>query len=159
MCLAKKLCCRVSSDIPHENTAPTADEGFMLKFDRTLREGLEKIIGIKLDDKWWRLAQLTPKFGGLSMRSGLTTYGAQHMVSLAKSAKEVERIVGEYDVLQLAKRETGTWLDRMCSDSINIEELVAKYQADSLDSEDAHPRSPIRYSIAQSSTSKEKLLL
>ena len=95
---------------------PRQVHDFMLKFDKILRTGFERIIGTTLSEKWWRLAQLTPKFGGMSMRSGLTTYGAQHLVSLAKSAAEVERIVGKYDVLQLAKRETQSWLNHECSD-------------------------------------------
>ena len=123
---------------------PRQIDDFMIKFDGVLREGFEKLIGTKLSNKWWRLTQLTPKFGGISMRSGLTTYGAQHLVSLSKSATEVKRIVGEYDVLQVAKREAGTWLDEMCCGNVDIEELVAKHIAAN---RNAHPGSPPRYSF------------
>ena len=128
---------------------PRQIHDFMLKFNKILRKGFEKLIGTTLSEKWWRLAQLTPKFGGMSMRSGLTTYGAQHLVSLAKSAAEVERIVGKYDVLQLAKRETQSWLNHACSDGFDIEEVVAKHRAARHDNELGHQGSQIRYSIAQ----------
>ena len=84
------------------------------------------------------------------MRSRLTTYGAQHIISLSKSGIEVEKTVGEYDVLKVAKREIGSWLDEMCSDKVKIDELVAKYRVHP-DSEDVHPgsQSQTRYSIAQ----------
>ena len=82
--------------------------------------------------------QLTPMFGGMSMRSGLTSYGAQHIVSLAKLGNVVKRIVGEYDVLQEADQETGTWLDEMCSEKVSIEELVTRHLATRRDSEDVY---------------------
>ena len=65
---------------------------FMKGFDMVLRKGFEEIIGCPLSNRWWSLAKLPPKFGGMSMRSGLHTFGAQHLVSISKSAIEVNRL-------------------------------------------------------------------
>ena len=57
-------------------------ERFMKDFDNVLQKGFEVIMGIPIKKKWWRLAQLPPKYGGMALRSGLQTYGAQHLCSL-----------------------------------------------------------------------------
>ena len=83
------------------------------------------------------------------MRSGLTTYGAQHLVSLSKSASEVERIVGKWDVVQVAKHETESFFSRSYSEVVDIEKQLTKYRAAKPDSENAQPDNQIKYSIAQ----------
>ena len=80
-------------------------EKFMKDFDNVLQKGSEVIMGIPIKKKWWRLAQLPPKYGGMALRSGLQTYGAQHLCSLAKSANNVDRIVGGWNVIAIAKRD------------------------------------------------------
>ena len=77
---------------------------FMGKFDAVLRKGFEELLGKRLEEKWWRLAQLPAKFGGMALRSGLRTFGAQHIVSLAKTSSEVNRIVGSYDACSQSER-------------------------------------------------------
>ena len=83
---------------------------FMGEFDAVLRKGFENLIGKSIEHKWWRLAQLPAKFGGMAMRSGLRTFGAHHIVSLTKTSAEVKRIVGSFDACGVAKRETEAWL-------------------------------------------------
>ena len=73
---------------------PRQMRSFMEEFDKVLHIGFEGLLGISIEDKWWRLAQLPPKFGGMAIRSGLRTYGAQRICSLEKSAENVDRIVG-----------------------------------------------------------------
>ena len=92
----------------------------MQDFDVVLRKGFEKLIGIELEDKWRRLAQLPPKYGGMGLRSGLKTYGAQHLCSLAKSADNVERITGSWDLVSIAHRETGKWLSKATDKPVDI---------------------------------------
>ena len=97
---------------------------FMNGFDQLLKSGFERLLGIPIEERWWRLSQLPPKFGGMALRSGLKTHGAQHLCSLAKSADNVDRIVGGWDVVALAKQETECWLNNACDESINIEVTV-----------------------------------
>ena len=72
---------------------PSQMETFMKDFDQVLKRGFERLLGIAIEEKWWRVAQLPPKFGGMALRSGLRTLGAEHLCSLAKSADLVDRIV------------------------------------------------------------------
>ena len=51
---------------------PRQIRDFMQSFDKVLREGFKDILGCSLSDRWRKLAQLPPKFGGMSMRSGIT---------------------------------------------------------------------------------------
>ena len=43
---------------------------FMENFDELLQRGFEKLLGIQITEKWWRLSQLPPKYGGMALRSG-----------------------------------------------------------------------------------------
>ena len=94
---------------------------FMEDFDKVLHRGFEELLGIKIEQKWWRLAQLPAKFGGMGLRSGLRTFGAQHLCSLAKSAKNVDRIVNGWNAVAIAKAETRAWLNDACEQSVDIE--------------------------------------
>ena len=101
----------------------------MKSFDAALRKGFEKLIGIELPMRLWRLAQLPPKYGGMALRSGLTTYGAQHLCSLAKVADNVERIVGVWDVLSIAHRDTAEWLTNAREEPVDLDETVNSIRA------------------------------
>ena len=50
---------------------------------------------------------MSPKFGGMLMRSGLHTFRVQHLLSISKSAVKVKRIVNGWNGIEVAKRETG----------------------------------------------------
>ena len=102
---------------------------FMQDFDQVLRKGFEKLLGATMREKWWRLAQLPPKFGGMAVRSGLRTHGAQHLCSLAKSSDDVDRIVGGWDVVAVAKCETEVWLNSACEESVDIEALMTQQRS------------------------------
>lgn len=80
---------------------------FMKGFDKVLRKGFEYILGCSICNRWWRLAKLSPKFGGMLMRSGLHTFRVQHLLSISKSAVKVKRIVNGWNGIEVAKRETG----------------------------------------------------
>ena len=76
---------------------------FMKDFDQVLKKGFEKLLGTTIGEKWWRLAQLPPKFGGMALRSGLRTQGAHHLYSIAKCANNVDRIVGGWNAVAVAR--------------------------------------------------------
>ena len=58
------------------------------------------------------------------MRSGLRTFGAHHIVSLAKTSAEVKRIVGSFDACNVAEREAEKWLTNACCGEVTMEEVV-----------------------------------
>ena len=41
---------------------PVQIKSFLEKFDRLIRKGFEKMIGIELEDRWWRICKLPSKF-------------------------------------------------------------------------------------------------
>jgi len=97
-------------------------------FDAALRKGFEILIGKSIEVEWWRLAQMPAKFGGMAMRSGLQTFGAQHIVSLIKTSIEVKRIVGAYDACTVAKQETEDWLSNSCGGEVSVEQVVKQIE-------------------------------
>ena len=105
---------------------PSQLGSFMTEFDQLLKRGFEEMLGISIEEKWWRLAQLPPKYGGMALRSGLRTLGAQHLCSIAKCADNVDRIVGGWDVVATAKRDTEDWLNNACAEKVDIEGWVSK---------------------------------
>ena len=58
------------------------------------------------------------------MRSGLRTYGGQHIVSLAKTSHEVRRIVGFYDACEVAERDTEEWLRKACEGEVTVQQVI-----------------------------------
>ena len=97
-------------------------------FDNLLKRGFERLIGRKVLPKKWCLAQLPPKYGGMSIRSGLRTHGAHHLTSLVKTAPDVSRIVGDHDLLGKLESELQQWLDKALNKNTNIAGLVATIQ-------------------------------
>ena len=65
----------------------------------------------------------------MALRSGLRTHGAQHLYSIAKSADNVDRIVGGWDAVAVARRETEAWLNSACEEKVDIEALVSRLQS------------------------------
>ena len=122
---------------------------FMQSFDKVLREGFEEILGCSLSNRWWRLAKLPPKFGGMSMRSGLNTFGAQHLVSISKSATEVDRIVNGWNSVEVAKQETEAWINNACRETVDVEEMVRKLKVGHEDNADDLAPNTHKYSITQ----------
>ena len=62
------------------------------------------------------------------MRSGLRTYGAQHLCSLVKTSENVKRIIGGWDVLTIAQRDTERWLNSAFEEEVNIVQIVSEIQ-------------------------------
>ena len=81
----------------------------MSLFDQLVKKGFETLLGTSISPKWWRLAQLPSKFGGMAMRTGLKTFGAHYMTSLVKTAASTEKLLGAYDLMMILeeKRKIG----------------------------------------------------
>ena len=99
---------------------------FMQLFNELVKKGFEAIIGANLPQRWWRVAQLQPKYGGMAMRTGLYTHGAHHLTSLTKTASSVARIVGDYDLEDIVRREIETWLRKACGNEIDILTIISE---------------------------------
>ena len=97
---------------------------FMEDFDKALHRGFEKLLGTRIEEKWWRIAQQPAKFGGITLRSGLRTFGAQHLCSIAKSADDAERIVGNWNVVAIANDEVEGWIQSSCEQKVDIETVI-----------------------------------
>ena len=102
---------------------PRQPKKFMEEFDVMLQRGFEDLLRIPSEKKWWRFAQLLPKYGGMALRSGPQTY-AQHLCSLAKSALNIERIFGSWDSIAIAKRDAGKWLAKARDKKLNVDAIV-----------------------------------
>ena len=109
---------------------PRQAEPFIKQYDRLLRQGLEKILDIPhLEPKWWRVAKLPAKYGGLGLRSGLSTLGAQHTVSLVKCTKGVRRFIPNFEPRKIIEQETKEWLsEKLENANIDVPLLIKKIE-------------------------------
>ena len=89
---------------------PHQISSFIAQFDNVVRAGFEQILGIPMNDLWWDIAKLPPKYGGMGWRTGSHTYGAQYIASLAKTKEFVRRIIPNQNLVSIAERDAGAWL-------------------------------------------------
>ena len=89
---------------------PRQIEAFIREFDSTIRGAYEDLLGSHMGDNTWKIAKLPPKYGGMGWRTGLQTYGAQYITSVAKTADDVERIIPGYNPTELVMRNANEWL-------------------------------------------------
>ena len=89
---------------------PQQIEAFIGELDSTIRGAFEGLLGTHMSNLTWTIAKLPPKYGGMGWRTGLQTYGAQYISSIAKTAKVVERIVPGYNPTEQAMRCANEWL-------------------------------------------------
>ena len=82
------------------------------RFWYSIAIGVREAFGNQYRREVVTISVATSKIGGMALRSGLRTFWAQHLCSLAKSADDVERIVGIWDVVAIAKGEVEGWLQR-----------------------------------------------
>ena len=108
---------------------PRQIAAFFDEFDTVLRAAFEELIGTELEDRWWRQCQMTGKNGGISLRSGKNTFGAQHVMSLLVTEGLVKRFVPDYDVVSVIKEECAAWFEEKCAGSIEIEKIVEHFRS------------------------------
>ena len=83
---------------------------FIAQFDTLVRSGFEQILGIPMNDLWWDIAKLPPKYGGMGWKTGSHIYGAHYIASLAKNADSIRRIIQCFNPESVAERDAGDWL-------------------------------------------------
>ena len=85
----------------------------------------------------------------MAIRSGLRTFGAQHIVSLTKTSAEVKRIVGTYDALAIAKQDTEEWLSKASMGETTVDQVVTDILKAQEEDVGAGVEVRRKYSIAQ----------
>ena len=91
-------------------TPPRKITTFITEFDATLRTAFESLIEYDISGQIWEIAKLPPKYGGMGWRTGLHTYGAHYLTSIAKNATSIEGIVPAWDAASIGKQEVDEWL-------------------------------------------------
>ena len=81
-------------------------------YDKVLREGFEKLINCSLEDKWWAVARMNSKCGGVGLKSGIHTAGAQHLTSLVNSSDDILNFIPSWSLTEVANEATGDWLSQ-----------------------------------------------
>ncbi len=65
---------------------PRQIHSFMVDFDTMLRTTLVNLLEVEeIDELWWAVAKLPPKFAGIGLRTGLELLGANYATSVIKS--------------------------------------------------------------------------
>ena len=101
---------------------------FLQGFDAAVRKGFETLLGVTLTDRWWRAARLPAKFGGFGLRTGITTAGAQHFMSLTKCSDSIKKHVSNWDLCETAKATTQEWLDLQLGQHISLPDLIKNHR-------------------------------
>ena len=81
------------------------------------------MIEMKLEDKWWEQAKLPSKWGGMGLRTGIHTTGAQHISSLAKCDDDIAKFVPNWDGHRVAVESTSVWLMKHLEAEVDIEAM------------------------------------
>ena len=97
---------------------------FLGEWDSVLRNAFEVIINSKLDDKWWAVVRLNSKYGGMGLKSGIHTAGAQHLTSLVNSADGIKKFIPSWNLHESAREATEGWLCQQLGRTVNINLLV-----------------------------------
>ena len=83
-CLSKCKIVHLMRSMP-----PNEIRNFLTGYDNVLRRAFEKLINKKLEDKWWGVARMNSKYGGMGLKCGLKTTAAQHLTSLVMSFDDI----------------------------------------------------------------------
>ena len=98
---------------------------FLLGYDQALRKAFENLIDCGLDDKWWAVARMNSKFGGMGLRSGIHTAGAQHLTSLVKNAEGITRFLPSWDIDNIARRTTAEWFSKQLGVMVDMQHFIS----------------------------------
>ena len=106
-------------------TLPTRQiQSFLIEFDDLLRWGFESLIGVTMEDKWWAVASMNSKYGGMGLRSGIYTAGAQYLTSLANSNDGVKKFFPHWNMCNIAIKDTRHWLCQQLGKEIDISTIL-----------------------------------
>ena len=109
---------------------PKQIEKFLMEYDAAVREGFECLIDTKLEDKWWGMARFQSKHGGMGLRTGLHTTGAQYLSSLAKCSEDISKFVPSWNGSKIAQEDTEWWLERQIESKIDVGDIYNKIRDD-----------------------------
>ena len=90
-CFTLLCSCASACKVTHlmQTTPPEQLKSFIEGFDSFLRNAMEKILGLNLNDQQWLICQLPAKYGGFGLKGGKLIAGAQCVMSLEKSADDM----------------------------------------------------------------------
>ena len=89
---------------------PEQTREFLRGYDQVLRKGFETLINCGLNNKWWDVARMNSKYGGMGLKSGIYTAGAQHLASLINSEEGIKRFIPSWDICKISKEASAKWL-------------------------------------------------
>ena len=106
-------------------TPPGQLRRFIQIFDDMEKVALEKIIGTdRIEDAFWKVAKLPPKFGGLGFRTGLEICGAQYIMSVIKCTAGIRRFAADWDPAKVIRADALKWLEKSLGVPIEVDKLV-----------------------------------
>ena len=105
-------------------TPPRQIATFITEFDATIRMAFESLIESDMNAQTWEIAKLPPKYGGMGWKTGLHTFGAHYLTSIAINATSIEGIVPNWDAAGLGKQEVGEWLHLHAGSGHDAAEMV-----------------------------------
>ena len=103
---------------------PYQISNFIAEFDTLVRSGFEQILGIPMNDLWWDIAKLPPKYGGMGWKTSSYTYGAHYIASLAKTADSIRRITPCYNPESVAERDAGEWIKNRAPSNVTTKSIM-----------------------------------
>ena len=114
-CFTLLCSCASTNKVSHlKRTIPPAQlKIFLTGFVRKLRKAFEKLSGHDLNEMQWVTCQLPAKYGGFSLRSGMLTAGAQHVMSLQKCAAQMQCHTRGLNLRECAKQTSRIMAERM----------------------------------------------
>ena len=68
---------------------------------------------------------MNSKYGGIGLKSGIHTAGAQHLQSLVNSAKGIRRFIPNWDLNQKAKEESEVWLSEKLGKKVDTSLIIS----------------------------------
>jgi len=135
--------CASNCKIVHLCRALPPRDSIPTQFDSILWKGFESILGHELEERWWRIARLPVKFGGVGLRSGVTTAAAQYAMSVMKTEDHVKDIAGQdYDAKTVLERDAKEALEKALGEkegemaTVDLDELLengGRAKVDNLD--------------------------
>ena len=108
---------------------PSQIEDFLVEYDNILRKALQDLIGSTLEDKWWSIARLSSKHGGVGLKSGATVFGAQHLMSLVACTEGIQKFCQTWNLNAVATASTKKWLQRRLNHTIDVQLVIRSINA------------------------------
>ena len=89
---------------------PKQIAAFISEFDSILHSAFETLLESDISAKVLDIAKLPPEYGGRGWKTGLHTFGAHYLTSIAKNATPIDNIVPAWDIASVARQDVGKWL-------------------------------------------------